>query len=76
MGTLPSSASEPNFHKTIMILRKVLIENGSLAVFHDPIPTQPSSILIILPGYLSLLLLPVHFLLALKFDQQIPVQPC
>ena len=42
----------------------------------DHIPTQPSSSLIILPGYLLVLLLLVHFLLTLQFDQQILVQPC
>jgi len=42
--------------------------------FPDPIPTQPSSIPIIFLWYLSLL--PVRFLLALQFDQQVPVQPC
>ena len=30
-----------------------------------PIPTQPNNMLTFLPGYLSLLPLPVHFLLAL-----------
>lgn len=40
----------------------------------DPMPTQPSSISILLPGYLSLLPLPVHFLLALQFDQQVLFQ--
>ena len=44
--------------------------------FPDPIPTQPSSCLILFPWYLSLLSLPVHFLLALQFDQQVLVQPC
>ena len=41
----------------------------------DPVSTQPSSILILLPWYPSLLQLTVHFLLALPFDQQVPVQP-
>jgi len=35
----------------------------------DPFPTLPSSIPILLPGYLSHLPLPVHFLLALWFGQ-------
>ena len=42
----------------------------------DPIPTQPISILIPLPVSLSLLQLPVHFLLAFHFEQQVLVQPC
>jgi len=42
----------------------------------DHIPTQTKSICILLPGYLSLLPLPVHFLHALQFDQWILVQPC
>ena len=41
----------------------------------DPIPTQPSSVPLLVPGYLSLLPLPVHFLLALYFDQQVSTQP-
>lgn len=41
----------------------------------DPISTQPSSISILIPGYLSLLPLPVHFL-AFQFDEQVPVQSC
>jgi len=35
----------------------------------DPTPTKPSSIV---SGYLSLLSLPVHFLLTLQFDEQVP----
>ena len=41
----------------------------------DPIPTQTSSIPI-LSCYLSLLALPMRFLLALWFDQQALAQPC
>mgnify|MGYP001858504497 CR=1 FL=1 len=41
--------------------------------FPDAVPTQPSSIPILLPGYLSLLPLPVHFLLALQAGHQAPV---
>lgn len=38
----------------------------------DSLPTQSSSIPILLPQYLSLLPLPVHFLLVLQFDQHVP----
>ena len=40
------------------------------------IPTQHRSIPMLCPRYLTLLPLSVHFLLALQFDQQVPVQPC
>jgi len=40
----------------------------------ESIPTQTSSIPIFLTGHLFLLPLPVHFLLALLYDQQVPVQ--
>lgn len=43
--------------------------------FPDPILTQPSSIPIFLPTYLSLLPLLVHFLLALLFNQLVPLLP-
>ncbi|KAK4818692.1 hypothetical protein QYF61_017913, partial [Mycteria americana] len=43
----------------------------------DPVPTQAGSIPILFPVYLSLLPLPVQFLLALQFDQQGPdYTPC
>jgi len=42
----------------------------------DPIPTQAGSIPILFSGFLSLLPLPVHLLLALWFDQQVSTQPC
>ena len=41
-----------------------------------PSPTQPSTSTTLLPGFLALLTLPVHLLLALHFDQQVPLQPC
>lgn len=37
----------------------------------DHIPTKPGSIPLLFPGYLSLLLLPVHLLLVHLFDQQV-----
>ena len=45
-------------------------------VLPDPVPTQPRSTPTLVPEYLSLLPLPVHFLLAVQFDQQVLVQPC
>jgi len=42
----------------------------------DLVPTQASSISMLLPGYLPLLPMPVHFLLALQFDHWVPVQIC
>lgn len=42
----------------------------------NPIPAQPSSIPVLLLGYLSLLPLYMCFLLALHFVSQVPVQPC
>lgn len=41
-----------------------------------PSPTQTSTSTTLLPGSLALLTLPVHLLLALHFDQQVPLQPC
>ena len=41
--------------------------------FLDLSPTQPSSFLSLFPQYLSLLPLPVHFLLALQAGHQAPV---
>lgn len=40
----------------------------------DLIPTQPSSIPMLFPENLSLLPPPVHFLLALHFDQKVQIQ--
>ena len=41
-----------------------------------PSPTQTSTHTTLLPRSLALLALPVHLLLALHFDQQVPLQPC
>ena len=41
-----------------------------------PSPTQTSTSTTLLPRSLALLTLPVHLLLALHFDQQVPLQPC
>lgn len=54
-----------------------LAKTSSSLGFPDPMPTQPGNILVLFPGYLSLLPMPLQFLLALQFDQQsgIPVLP-
>lgn len=40
------------------------------------IPTQPNITLTLFAGHLSLLPPPIHSLIALKCDQQVPTQPC
>ena len=42
----------------------------------DTITTQPSSVPILFPRYLSPLLLPMHFFLVVYVDQQVLTQPC
>jgi len=42
----------------------------------DPISTHPGTIPIFFSRYMSLVPLPVHFLLSLQFDQRVLTEPC
>lgn len=44
--------------------------------FPDPISTHLGSVPVFFPGYLSLVLLLVHFLLILQVDQEVLTDPC
>lgn len=57
-------------------LRPLKVQLQLCLDLHDPIPSQPGSTLMLFPGYLSLLLLAVYFLLALYFDKQFSIHSC